>query len=179
MPFIFGKESVTFVLCDVHSVFMATDQTFGAFCLKWPDDFDKTPVIGSSRFQVTRDFKSDACLINHEGILSPFTERKILTRRHKVKESSVKKLIGDRTPLREDNVFFLETGFNMGNIEFMTFDLRKKKQTAFDSYRIVAFSFPLLWLLNEVVTLKETKNKKGLDSDRIQELENDRILKNP
>ena len=179
MSFIFGRESVTAAFCDIHSEFMATNQTFDGFGLKWPDDFDiKTPAIGSSRFQITRDFKSGACLINHDGILSPFTERKILTRRHKVKESSVKKRIGDRAPFSADNVFFLETGFNIGNIEFMTFDLRKKKQTAFDSYRVIAFSFPLFWLLNEVVDLEETKNKKGLDYDRIQELENDRILKN-
>jgi hypothetical protein len=177
--FSIGKETVASIFCDIQSTFIATEQIFHDSGLEWPDDFDAATDIGNSRFQVTRDFKSGACLINHEGILSPFTERKILLRQHKVRKTSVTKRVGHLTPFWAENVFLLETGFNMGDVEYLVFDLRKKKQVAFDSYRAIAFSFPLFWLLNEVVALEETKLRKGLDDNRVQELENDRILKNP
>jgi len=178
MSFIFGKGSVSSVFCDFSSEFIAADPTFAAFGLKWPDDFEKTPDVGNSRFQITRDLKSGACLLNHEGRLYPYTERTILERKHKLKENLVKKQLGERTPFRPNSVFFLETGFNLGNVEFINFDLKRGKQTSFESYRKIAYSFPLFWLLNEVVALEETMSNKDLTSDRVEQLENDKILKN-
>ncbi len=176
------KRPVSSVFCDFRSAFLPTaakhEELLGVYGLKWPDDFDITKQVGSSDFQVIRDFENGLFLYSHEGALHPYTKKKILERKHKVKEISVRKRIGDRTPFLPDNVFLLETGLNAGNVEFMTFDLRKKKQTSFESYRVIAYSFPLFWLLNEVVTLEEMKNSKGVDSDRVQELEKDRILKN-
>ena len=144
--------------------------------MKWPDDFEKTEDVGNARFQVIRDFKSALCFFNHEGNLHPYTERKLLQRKHKVKKNVVIERLGDRTPFSSDNVYFLETGFNLGNVEYMTFDLSKKNQNSFDSYRKVAYRFPLFWLLNEVVSLKEKEMPKASQLESFQKLENERIL---
>jgi hypothetical protein len=178
MAFLFSKGSINSVFCDFYSEYHAIHPTefFGAYGLKWPDDFEKTEDVGNARFQVIRDFKSALCFFNHEGNLHPYTERKLLQRKHKVKKNVVIERLGDRTPFGADNVYFLETGFNLGNVEYMTFDLSKKNQNSFDSYRKVAYRFPLFWLLNEVVALKEKEMPMASQLESIQKLENERIL---
>jgi hypothetical protein len=177
MSFLF--KTINSVFCDFYSEFLPglPAEFLDVFGLKWPDDFDGTEYIGKSRFQFIHDFKSGACLFNHEGTLHPFTERKILERKHKIRESFVVKRFGERTPFRANNVYFLETGFNLGEVEFMTFEINKEKFNSFESYRKIVYSFPFYWLLNEVVALKEISNKKKLTSENIIQMESDRIIK--
>lgn len=174
-------KSISSVFCDFYSEFLPGLHTefLDGFGLKWPDDFERTEDLGNSRFQFIHDFKSGACLFNHEGTLHPFTERKLLERKHKIKESFVRERLGDRTPwFRVDNVYFLETGFNLGSVEFMTFDVDNiEKSDSFKSYRKVIYRFPFFWLLNEAVALKEIEIKKNLAFESIQHIESDRILK--
>lgn len=177
MSFLF--KTINSVFCDFYSEFLPDlpAEFLDVFGLKWPDDFEGTEDIGKSRFQFIHDFKSGACLFNHEGTLHPFTERKILERKHKIRESLIEETFGEQTSFIANNVYFLETGFNLGDVEFMTFKINKEKFNSFESYRKIVFSFPFYWLLNEVVALAEIKNRKNLASERIQQLESDRILK--
>ena len=173
-------KSINSVFCDFYSEFLPGLPTefLDGFSLKWPDNFERNEYVGNSRFQFINDFKSGVCIYNHEGTLYPFQKRKILERKHKIRESIVKEKLYEQTPwFRTDNVYFLETGFNLGDVEFMTFEINKEKINSFESYRKIVYSFPFYWLLNEVVALAEIKNRKNLSSERIQQIESDRILK--
>ena len=127
-------KSISAVFCDFYSEFLPSLPTefLDGFGLKWPDDFERNEHVGNSRFQFINDFKSGVCIYNHEGTLYPFQKRKILERKHKIRESIVKEKLYEQTPwFRTDNVYFLETGFNLGDVEFMTFEINKEKSNSF------------------------------------------------
>jgi hypothetical protein len=162
MFFQFDRTSVDSVFCDFSSSFLIThpEDLFSVYNLKWPDDFEDREEIGTSRFQVISDFKSGLYLFNHEGNLYPFTERKILLRQNKINMTVITEKLGKLLPFDPDNIYSLETGFNLGNIEFMTFDANQRKKSSFESYRKVLYRFPLFRLLQNVVELKEMQYKK-------------------
>jgi hypothetical protein len=173
-----NRDSVDSVFCDFYSEFHAThpEDFFRVYGLKWPDDFEDSERIGISKIQVISDFKSGLCLFNHAGTLYPFTERKLLERSLKIKMNVVTEKLGKYPPFDADNVYSLETGFNFGNVEFMTFDLSKRKQTSIENYRRVLYKFPLFEILRKVVDLKEMEYKEGLTFESIEKLEKDKIL---
>jgi hypothetical protein len=174
-------NSVDSVYCDFSSAFLPNPLKifFRVYDLKWPDDFEDGKDIGTSRFQVISDFKSGLCLFNHEGNLYPFTESILLERRNKIKMNVITDNLGTMLPFSADNVYSLETGFNSGDVEFMTFDALKRKGTSFDGFesnRKVLYRFPLFWLLQKVVELKEMQYKKNLKGEDIEKLEKDKII---
>lgn len=172
------RTSVNSVFCDFSSSFFIAqpDDFFTVYNLKWPDDFEDKAGIGTSRFQVINDFKSGLYLFNHEGNLYPFTERKILVRQNKIRKDVITEKFGKLPPFHPDDIYSLETGFNSGNVEFMTFNASQREKSSFKSYRKVLYRFFLFRLLQNIVELKEMQYKKKLRSQDIEKLEESAIL---
>ena len=170
------KDAINSVFCDFSAGF-EPGQIFEDHGFKWPDDFENAESVGQAKFQVINDLKSGLCIYNHEGTLHPFTEKKILERQYKVKKNVIVERFGNLNPFRADNVYFLETGFNLGNVEYMTFDYKKDNRSSYSSFRKTIHSFPLFWLMMTVLALKEQSNKKSFSLESLEKLENDKILK--
>jgi hypothetical protein len=167
MIFRTSKGSVHAIFCDFSSSWNPHPAIFDRHGYKWPDDFDDAEIVGQARFQAIKDLKSGLSLYNYEGNLYPFTEKKIIERRCKLRESVIVERFGSHTPFRKSNIFFLDTGYNFGNVEYMLFKYDKDR-SSFSSYREVLYRFPLSALTQIVLPLREQQSK-GLS--RLTDLE--------
>jgi len=136
MIFKTGKRITRAVFCDFSSSWYPDSAFFDRHGFKWPDDFEHAESVGEARIQVMEDFKSGLSLYNHGGILYPFAEKKIIERRCKVKESVVIDRSGNHNPFPESNVYFLDTGYKLGSVEYMVFKYRKD-HSSFTGFREV------------------------------------------
>jgi hypothetical protein len=175
-------KSINSVFCDFSSTFNPTIPTkyTDVFGLRWPDDFEINKFIKSSHFQLINDFKTGLSFFNHEGTLFPHSKKIILERHFKIKECFIKERYADQTlPFNEDNVFLFETGYNSGNVEFIMFDLDNDFNSlinSFQGFRKVLYGFPFLFFLDEVCKIEETRIRKALNYNKIEQIENDLII---
>jgi len=167
MIFRANKRSIDAIFCDFSSSWHPRPEVFDRHGFKWPDDFEDTENIGQARFQVIEDLKGGLSLYNHEGNLHPFTEKKIIERQCKVKKSVIAERFGNLNPLFEKNIFFLETGYNLGSVEYMVFRYHKDHSSV-TSFREILHRFPLSALTQIVLPLRE-QNSKGIS--RLTDLE--------
>lgn len=173
------KGAINSIYCDCDSHFHSAD-LYGANGFKMPDDFEfgNSSSVGTPRFQVIRDLKNGWCFYNHEGNLYPFTKTRILFRDCKIKQNVVEERYGERNPFHTGSIWFFETGFNYGNVEFMIFyyPYKKNEMPLIASHRKILYRFPLFWLMNEVLILKEQEKKKAFSLERTISLENEKII---
>jgi hypothetical protein len=174
------KGAVNSVYCDCDSHFLSAD-LYEVNGFKMPDDFElgNSGSVGTTRFQVIRDLKNGWCFYNHDGNLYPFTKTRILFRDYKIKQSVVEERFGEHNPFHTDSIWFFETGFNYGSIEFMIFcyPYKKNEMPLIASYRKILYRFPLFWLMNEVLILKEQEKKKAFSLERTRSLEYEKIIR--
>jgi hypothetical protein len=166
------KDSIKSVFCNCSAVF-DPGELFEEYGFKWPDDIENSESIGQTKFQVINDLQSGLCVYNHEGNLHAFTDRMILQRQYKVKGKSIVERFGTLNPFAANNVYFLETGFNLGSVDFMIFDYKKDNRS---SFRKTIHSFPLFLLMMTVLGLEERSNKNNFSLERQEKLENEVIL---
>jgi len=174
-----SNDSINSLFCDFSSSFWPKEEFFEILGYKWPDDFEKAERIGNAGFQLISDLRSELMFYNHLGQLYSCSESKILEKYAKVKEEVIVEKYGNRNPFIGGGVYLLETGFNHqnGDIEYITSKYNKEDWNSFSSFRKVVYRFPLFWLMWEVLTLTKQKyNKKGISSERIKILENEKII---
>ena len=175
MIFRTSKDSAHAIFCDFSSSWHPYPVFFDRHGYKWPDDFDDAESVGQAKFQAIEDLKSGLSLYNYEGNLYPFTEKKILERRCKLRESLIIERFGNRNPFPESDVFFLETGYNLGNIEYMVFKY-DKNHSSFSSFREVLYRFPVSALTQIVLPLREQHGKGLSRLTDLEKRENEEIL---
>jgi hypothetical protein len=100
----------------------------------------------------------------------------IIERRCKLRESVILERFGNRNPFTESNVFFLETGYNLGNIEYIVFKYNKN-HSSFSSFRDVLYRFPLSALTQIVLLLREQHGKGLSRPTDLEKWENEEILR--
>jgi len=154
------KNSAHAIFCDFSSSWHPHPVLFDRYGYRWPEDFDDAENIGEAKFQTIEDLSSGLSLYNYSGNLYPFSEKKILERSRKLKESVIIERFGDRNSFSESSVFFLEIGYNLGNVEYMVFNY-SKNQSSFSKGREVKCRFPLSTLTQIVLPLQE-KHSEGL-----------------
>ena len=174
MIFSTNKNAINTLYCDFSSAWHPHSTFFEDHGYKWPDDFDNAESVGQARFQVIEDLKSGLCLYNYEGNLYPYTEKKIIERQFKIKESVISKRFGNLTPFRENNVYLCDTGFNLGDIQYMIFSW-EDYASPFSSSRKLLYSFPLPAVIQIVLALRGQKNKKFDSLDALKQLEDEKI----
>jgi hypothetical protein len=175
MIFRASKRSIDAIFCDFSSSWHPRPEVFDRHGFKWPEDFEDAENVGQTRFQVIEDLKGGLSLYNYEGNLHPFTEKKIIERRCRVKENVIIERFGNQNPFRESNVFFLETGYNLGNVEFMAFNYHKNHSSV-TSFREVLYKFPLSALTQIVLPLREQHSKGVSRLIDLEKRENKEIL---
>lgn len=158
MIFRANKRSIDAIFCDLSSSWYPHPKVFDGNGFKWPDDFEAADSIVQARFQVIEDLKGGLSLYNYKGNLYPFTEKKIIERQCKVKESVILERFGNRNPFYKSSIFFLEIGYNLGTIEYMVFNYRND-HSSHTSFREVLYRFPLSALTQIVLPLREQHSK--------------------
>lgn len=150
------KRAINAFFCDFSSSWWPGHEFFDRYGFKWPDNFEIGARMGEGRIQVIEDFGSGLSLYNHMGVLYPFRETRIIERSCKVKESVIVERFGNRNAFPESDVYFLDTGFKSGTVEYMMFKYHKD-HSSFTSFREVLYQFPLSSLTEVVLALRERR----------------------
>jgi hypothetical protein len=177
MIFKANKNSNYAIFCDFSSSWHPYSEFFDQYGYAWPEDFDDTEKIGEARFQVIEDLSSGLSLYNYGGNLYPYSEKKILQRSLKIKDSVILERFGDRNSFSESNVFFLDIGYNLGSVEYMVF-AHNNDHSPFSRIREVVCKFPLSALSQILLPLRE-KHRQGLGQlSDLEKIAKDEISRN-